>query len=71
MRKITIYKNELLEIAKIIKNKFPEKKFYVHKIEERLIIRIPRDIDYFSLEELKLFLKTKYPECDLSFQYFV
>ncbi len=71
MRRIIIYKNELWEIAKIIKNKFPEKRIYLHKIEKRLIIKIPRDTDRFRLEELKTFLKTKYPDFELSFQYFV
>lgn len=71
MKRINIYKTELLEIAQIIKNKFPERRIYLHKIEKRLIIRFPKDIDRFRLEELKTFLKIKYPDYELSFQYFV
>ncbi len=69
MKKIYFYKEELFEIAKIIKTKFPEKKFFLYRDKERLIIKLPKDIDYFQKEELKALIKVKYPHLQLNFQY--
>ena len=61
MKKIYISKNDLLEIAKIIKNNLPEIKVFIHKHERNIIINLPKNIDKLKIEELKTKLKIKYP----------
>ena len=71
MRKIIVFQNEIFEIAKIIKTKFSNKKIRVYKTPQEVIIKIPKDTDYFQIEELRVFLKTRYPHLKINFQYFV
>ena len=76
MKKIYFHKKniEIFEIAKIIKSKFPEKRIFIHKIStsscERIILKLPKDINRLEIEELKYLLKIKYPDLELSCNYF-
>lgn len=71
MRKIYPYHNEIFEIAKILKTKFPRKKIFIQRSGKIIVIKLPKDTDRFKIEELRLFLKTKYPQIEVNFQYSV
>ncbi len=70
MKKLYVYKEEIFAIAKIIKLKFPDKKFHLHlNKDNKLIIKLPKNVDYFQKEELKTLIKIKYPQFQLNFEY--
>lgn len=71
MKRIHFYKNEIFEIAKILKTRFPRGKIFIQRLGEKIIIKLPKNIDHLKVEEVKLFLKTKYPKIELIFQCFV
>lgn len=70
MRKAFFNKDDIFEIAKLIKSKFPNEKMFLYKKRDRLILKIPLDIDKLKLEEIKFFIKTKYPYFELSCLYY-
>ncbi len=69
MEKIYIFKEEIFEIAKIIKLKFPHKKIFIYQVQDRIFIKLPKNIDYFQKEELKTLIKTRFPQFQLNLQY--
>ena len=60
MKKIFIQDNEILKIAKIIKNFFPDKKFYIYQQKEKIIIKSPANINKLKLHELITTLKIEF-----------
>ena len=60
MKKIFIQENEILKIAKIIKNFFPDKKFYIYQQKEKIIIKSPPNINKLKLQELITTLKIEF-----------
>ncbi len=60
MKKIFIQENEILKIAKIIKNFFPDKKFYIYQQKEKIIIKSPANINKLKLQELITTLKIEF-----------
>ena len=61
MKRIYLHQNELLEIAKIIKDQLPGIKVFIHKHERNIVLNLPQNIDKLIIEELKTKLKIKYP----------
>jgi len=69
MKKIEIKNNIIFEIAHIIKNYLPEIKLKIHFHETRIVLYLPKNIDYLKLEELKTLFKLKYPNYQLVFYF--
>ncbi|GIW67261.1 MAG: hypothetical protein KatS3mg096_129 [Candidatus Parcubacteria bacterium] len=70
MKKIYLRQNELLEIAKIIKDHLPGIKVFIHRHERNIVLDLPRNIDRLKIEELKTKLKIKYSNYQFSVFYF-
>lgn len=69
MKRINVYKNDIYEIAKIIKEKISDKKIYLFKNGKRITIKVPKDVDRFLIEEIRSSLKFKFPDHEVIFQY--
>jgi len=67
MKKIHFEQGELFQIAKIIKDYFPGLKVFLHRHQEKIILVFPKNIDRLRAEELKTFLKIKYPRYQIIF----
>jgi len=69
MKKIEITPHKIFEIAKIVKTYLPEIKVQIHLHETRIVLYLPKKVDYFKLEELKTLFKLKYPHHQLVFYF--
>jgi hypothetical protein len=67
MKKIYFEQSELFQIAKIIKDYFPDLKVFLHRHQEKIILVFPKNIDRLKVEELKALLKTRYPSYQIVF----
>jgi disulfide oxidoreductase YuzD len=67
MKKIEINQKEIFEIAYLVKQKFSNKKFQLHFIDKKIIIKTPKFLEKLKIEELKTFLKLKYPHLQIIF----
>lgn len=65
---------QIFEIAKIIKSILPQEKIFIKKIsinkKEKIIIKLPKEIDKLKIQELNFLLKKEYPDLELSYNYF-
>lgn len=69
MRKTTLNLNKTFFIAKILKEKFPSQKIYLHKKEGKIIIYLTKKVEKIYLEEVKTLIKVKFPEADIYFEF--
>lgn len=68
MKKIYLYQERIFEIAKILKEKIPDQKVYLHQHEKKIVIQLIKRIDKLKLEEIKSFIQIKYPDIEIIFQ---
>ena len=69
MKKIYPYHQELLEIAKIIKDYFPDLKVFIHRYGTKIVLNFPKNVERLKIEELKTFFKIRYPNYQLIFYF--
>ena len=67
MKKIYIEQSYLFEIAKIIKDHFPDLKVFLHRHQEKIVLVFPKNTDRLKIEELKALLKIRYPNYQIVF----
>jgi phosphatidate phosphatase APP1 len=67
MRKIYFHQDELFEIAKIVKNYFPDIKIFLHRHDTRIVLNLPRNVERIKIEELKTLFKIRYPNYQIIF----
>ncbi len=68
MKKLRIDKEEIFEIAKVIKLNLPNLKIHLYQKNNKLIIKLPLKIDYFKKKEIEFLIKSKYPQLQLIFE---
>jgi pyruvate formate-lyase activating enzyme-like uncharacterized protein len=67
MKKIFIQQKKIFEIASFLKSTFPNHKIHLYQSGSRLTIEFYSHLERFKLEEVKTFLKIKYPYFQLNF----
>lgn len=68
MKKIKIRPNKLFLISKILKEKLPQEKIYIHQKEETLTIQLNKKLDKFLLREIQTLIKIKFPAVKIVFE---
>ena len=61
MKKVYFRQNEILKIAKTIKDHLPNLKIFLRCYDNKIILNLPKNTDRLKIEELKTLLKIKYP----------
>jgi len=69
MKKITISRSEILEIAKIIKDCLPNFKVFLSCQGTKIILVFPANVNRLIIEELKTLFKIKYPSYQIIFRF--
>ncbi|GIW65173.1 MAG: hypothetical protein KatS3mg093_152 [Candidatus Parcubacteria bacterium] len=67
MKRLVVQQKKIFEVASFIKSILPHHKIHLYQSGNILTIELYDRLEYFKLEEIKTFLKIRYPNFRLNF----
>ncbi|MEK7674039.1 MAG: hypothetical protein AAB371_02495 [Patescibacteria group bacterium] len=66
LRKLKLSNNQLLDLARELKIRFPDSQLKIFKEKRQIILKSKIKLNYFEIKEMELLVKNYYPKHHIS-----